>query len=76
MAQLRMIWKNDGVRPCELVFPDGVELKTLPEIEGGVGAWLDIVGYMESTHTDFTGNYDFYHKVMTICMAKLSCGLK
>lgn len=65
MAQLLMEWRNDGVRPAELTFPDGVLLKTLPEIESGVDAWLDIVGYMEQTHTDYTGNYEFYRKVMT-----------
>ena len=45
MAQLIMYWKNNHQPARELVLPQNVTVVRLPELEGGVDAWLDIVQY-------------------------------
>ncbi|MCQ2433110.1 MAG: GNAT family N-acetyltransferase [Clostridia bacterium] len=45
MPQLIMNWTNDGTPACFPSVPEGLELRTLPEVENGIEEWLDIVHY-------------------------------
>ena len=45
MQQLIMRWKNDGTPAQKLSFPEGFEMRTLPQMENGIDKWLDIVQY-------------------------------
>ncbi len=82
MAQLIMRWKNDGVAAEKPVLPEGLTLKTLPELENGVGAWLDIVRFMEQEERP-AEDVSYYEKHMTsypcyddnMCYFVLSDGL-
>ena len=47
MAQLVMNWKNDGTESVAPVIPEGVEVKTFPELPNAVYEWLDIVRFMD-----------------------------
>lgn len=46
MAQLIMRWKHDGTPAEPILPPEGVAVRTLPELENGRALWLDIVQYM------------------------------
>lgn len=63
MAQLVMNWCNDGTPAQAPVFPAGVELKTIPQIENGVQEWLDIVNHMEQ-HGVANNDEKLYQDVM------------
>lgn len=62
MAQLIMRWKHDGTPAKPVRLPEGVEVKTLPELENGRAAWLDIVQHM--WQNPVTLQEDYFDKVM------------
>ncbi len=43
--QLRMTWYNHGEAPRELVLPEGITVRTLPEVPDAVEQWLNICSY-------------------------------
>lgn len=63
MKQLILNWRNDGIAPQQPCFPEGVELKTFPQLQNGEKAWLDIVRYMYPGEQEITEK-GFYDRVM------------
>ena len=61
MEQLIMRWKNDGKKMDLYTLPEGYTVKTLPEVEDGVDAWLDIIQYGLSEGRQ---NQGFYIEIM------------
>ncbi len=64
MKQLVMNWYNDGTKGTFPSLNDGVEVKTIREIENGVELWLDIARYIWAgdpiPETIFTKNMTNY----------------
>ena len=63
MAQLIMNWVNDGSEYTMPALPEGMTVKTLPEIENGIRVWLDIVKYMWDEANEL--DEEFYKKLMS-----------
>lgn len=64
MAQLIMNWVNDGSEYQMPPLPEGMSVKTLPEIDNGVKEWLDIIRFMwQKENNDL--DEEFYQKLMT-----------
>lgn len=65
MEQLIMRWKNDGTPREPLSLPEGVTVKTFPEIPEAERVWLDIVSYMYEEEDVDVYEEGFYRRVMT-----------
>ena len=65
MEQLIMNWQNDGSVAKMPEFPEGVELRTLPQLSDGVAHWLEIIRFMEQTESPETP-----YKVFEDCLLK------
>lgn len=57
MEQLIMRWDNDGLKPEELIIPEGVEIKNWAEVDNPLDKWLDIVQYGLSEKKEDEGFY-------------------
>ena len=63
MAQLIMHWKNDGADAVAPVLPEGITVKTFPEMPDAVNVWLDIVRFMSQAESAPAGE-DYYDRLM------------
>ena len=58
MAQLRMIWENDGKAAVFPTLPQNITLGTFHALDGALSAWQDIVRYLDKEgNMDTGGNY-------------------